>query len=653
VAIHSHHLEGDKDKQGRLVVNLARKAMGRVALAVQFQRDLQEPKLLSPLGPVEIPLGLPQVPAAAADRATGRLVIYAPESLRVNPSKAEGLRAVPLKEALEGMPWALAPNRPEAAARGDLQPKLPFTFGQEPVVLRLAVERQKPYVTVRQLVVGRIEEGMVKYQDTLSYSILYSGLKSLRIDVPADVAGSLHTATSGIQDKRLDPQPDDVAKGMVAWSLGGENELLGEGKIELTWDKSYAKLEVGKEGIDLVLRPLVPYHADHSWGQIVLGEAETLHVETPDEPPGLQPIDPQHDLKTEVAGGARAFQFPADAWTLPFTVTRYELKEIKRTSIDRAVVRMVLTPAERVTAVQALYRIRSARQQLAIELPEGANFDADPLRLNGQPVAMGQGKNEGQFLVPLLGTNADEPFLLELRYTVSGGGRLALPVFREGSTPEEGPAVQQVYLCVFVPQTQALLGTSGPWAEEFAWMPYSFLHWVPVNKIGDQQLVPWVRDGVKDPGSSAETFHTDGTQYVFSTLRPPPDGPLAMHTVDHRGLSGLVFAFVLLGGLALAAAGWSRRVLALGGLISVVVLAGVFLPTLSIQVFNDSFAAAVFIVLVVWAVVSLLRLSPAVALAGRAMAAGWRRVAAPPKQPPPAAPPASQPGPSAGGPGNA
>jgi hypothetical protein len=184
-------------------------------------------------------------------------------------------------------------------------------------------------------------------------------------------------------------------------------------------------------------------------------------------------------------------------------------------------------------------------------------------------------------------------------------------------------------------------------------MPYSFLHWVPVNKIGDQQLVPWVRDGVKDPGSSAETFHTDGTQYVFSTLRPPPDGPLAMHTVDHRGLSGLVFAFVLLGGLALAAAGWSRRVLALGGLISVVVLAGVFLPTLSIQVFNDSFAAAVFIVLVVWAVVSLLRLSPAVALAGRAMAAGWRRVAAPPKQPPPAAPPASQPGPSAGGPGNA
>jgi hypothetical protein len=628
VAIHSHRFEGPE--QNRLVVNLARKAMGRVALAVEFQKDLQEPKLLTPLGPADLPLGLPQVPAAATnlrsvpDRASGRLVIYAPESLRVNPSKAEGLRAVSLKEALEGMPWTQESGRPAADARGDLRPVLAFTFSQEPVVLRLAVERQKPNVTIRQLVVGRIEEGVIKYQDTLSYSILYSGVKSLGIDVPAEVAGTLHASTAGIQDKRLEPQPPGVAKDMVAWSLSGENELLGEGKIELTWEKKLDKLDLGK-GIDLVLRPLLPRGVDRSLGQIVLAKAETLDIQTPDEPQGLQPIDPQHDLMAEVAGGARAFQFQGDAWTLPFTVTRYELKEVKRTSIDRAVVRMVLTPAERVTAVQALYRIRSARQQLVIELPEGADFDADPLRINGQPVTLGQGQEARQFFVPLLGTTADEPFLLELRYTVSGGGRLALPVFREGPSVEEGPAVQQVYLCVFVPQSQALLGSSGPWTEEFVWVPYALLRWMPVNRRDDQRLVPWVREGVKDPGSSAETFHTDGTQYVFSTLRPAPDGPLAVRTMDHRGLSGLVFAVVLLGGLLLVPAAWPRRVLALGGLIALVVLGGVFLPTLSIQIFNGSFAAAVFIVLVVWVVVFLLRLSPAVALAGQAALAGLRR----------------------------
>jgi hypothetical protein len=652
VAIHSHRIEGPQED--RLVVNLARKAMGRVALAVQFQKDLAEPKLLTPLGPADLPLGLPQVPGTATnlrsvpDRASGRLVIYAPESLRVNPSKAERLRAVSLKEALEGMPWAQESGRPAADARGDLRPVLAFTFSQEPVVLRLAAERQKPNVTIRQLVVGRIEEGAIKYQDTLSYSILYSGVKSLELDVPADVAATFHANTPGIQDKRLEQQPAGLAKNMVGWSLSGENELLGEGKIELTWEKKLDKLDLGK-GIDLVLRPLVPRGVDQSLGQIVLTKAETLDIQTPDEPQGLQPIDPQHDLMAEVAGGARAFQFQGDAWTLPFTVTRYELKEVKRTSIDRAVVRMVLTPAERVTAVQALYRIRSARQQLVIELPEGADFDADPLRLNGQPVTLGQGQEARQFFVPLLGTTADEPFLLELRYTVSGGAPLALPVFREGPGVEEGPAVGQVYLCVFVPQTQALLGSSGPWTEEFVWLPYALLRWMPVNRINDQRLVPWVREGVKDPGSSAETFHTDGVQYVFSTLRPAPDGPLAVRTMDHRGLSGLVFAFVLLGGLLLVPAAWTRRVLALGGLIALVVLGGVFLPTLSLQVFNGSFAAAVFIVLVVWAVVFLLRLSPAVALAGQAALAGLRRrqAAAPVNEPPPAAPPASEPGPSA------
>jgi hypothetical protein len=668
VAIHSHHLEGPGES--RLVVNLARKAMGRVALAVEFQKDLAEPKLLAPLGPADLPLGLPQVPTTAAanlpsapERASGRLVIYAPESLRVDSSKAVGLRAVSLKEALEGMPWARESGRPAGDARGDLRPKLAFTFSQEPAVLRLAAERQKPNVTIRQLVVGRVEEGVIKYQDTWSYSILYSGVKALELDVPADVAATLHCTTPGIQDKRLERQPAGVAKDMVAWSLSGENELLGEGKIELTWEQKLDKLDLGK-GVDLVLRPLLPRGVDLSLGQIVLAKAETLDIQTPDEPPGLQPIDPQHDLTAEVPGGVRAFQFQGDAWSLPFRVTRYELKEVKRTSIGRAVVRMVLTPAERVTAVEALYRIRSARQQLVIELPEGADFDADPLRLNGRPVTLGQGEEARRFFVPLLGTTADEPFLLELRYTVSGGGSLALPVFREGESIEEGPAVGQVYLCVFVPQTQALLGSSGPWTEEFAWLPYAPLHWMPVNKIDDQRLVPWVREGVKDPGSSAETFHTDGTQYVFSTLRPEPDGPLVVRTVDHRGLSGLVFAVVLLGGLLLVPAGWTRRVLALGGLIALVVLGGVFLPTLSLQVFNDSFAAAVFIVLVVWGVVFLLRLSPAVALAGQAMVAGLRRrrgaaAEAPPREAPAVADqgtppePSAPPAPSEGGPSNA
>ena len=43
-----------------------------------------------------------------------------------------------------------------------------------------------------------------------------------------------------------------------------------------------------------------------------------------------------------VAGAAAAFEFQGD-WALAAAVTRYQLEEIKRTSIDRAVVRMVVS----------------------------------------------------------------------------------------------------------------------------------------------------------------------------------------------------------------------------------------------------------------------------------------------------------------------
>ena len=52
-------------------------------------------------------------------------------------------------------------------------------------------------------------------------------------------------------------------------------------------------------------------------------------------------------------------------WTLTMTATRYELEEVKRSSVERAVVRMVVTPADKIS-VQALYRMRSAEQRLEI-----------------------------------------------------------------------------------------------------------------------------------------------------------------------------------------------------------------------------------------------------------------------------------------------
>jgi hypothetical protein len=339
---------------------------------------------------------------------------------------------------------------------------------------------------------------------------------------------------------------------------------------------------------------------DRAWGQIVLAKAEMLDFqEAEDLMKGLRPIDPQHDLATPVSGAARAFEF-YDQWTLPVTITRYELEEVKRTSIDRAVCRMVLTPAGEI-AVQAVYRVRSVRPRLTVELPATASPDLDPFRINGQPVTLQKGQGK-ELIVPLLTTSAEEPFVLEIRYTLTGGKTLSLPAF-----PDE-TATQKVYLCAFVPPSQDVVGTFGPWAEDFEWGWGNQHRWIPVSPDPHERKVEWVCEGNSAALGAAKTFHFDGTPLIFSTLRPDPQASVRLWTIDHQALDAWIFGVVLLVGLVLVRTSLASRVIVAAMLVVALVLLGVFWPTLSLHVLGCPLFAAVFIVLLFWAVVGLFRL---------------------------------------------
>jgi len=631
VQVDSHHLAGDDDT--RLVVNLSRKARGRVALAVDLEKDLDQPDLRIPTGnKVPIALSIPRVVPVAPEvirQDSGRLIVFAPESLEVSPQQAEGLREISFQEAMQGMEPARS-SRPS-----DMRPVLERAFTREKVTLELSVKRRKPKVTIRQLLVARIDNGMVRYEATFFYDVLYSGVKSLRIDVPKPPADApagealrWRNVTDGISDSVIEAPEIEPAEGYEAWSFAGKTELLGQGKIELELEEKIDEAGLA-EGVDLVLPRLKPMEVDQAWGQIVLAKAETIDIQPQDPPAVLLPIDHQQDLITKVDDAARAFEFHDD-WELAVRATQYELKEIKRTSIERAVVRMVVTRAGQVP-VQALYRIRSARQRLEIRLPAGAVFDTDPVRINGRPVGLQGGNQPDTYYVPLVGSDAKESFLLEFRYMVPDyDGQLALPVFADD------PAVQKVYLCAYLPREWALLGTSGSWTQEFRWLLNPSLNWMPIARPNAENLVAQVVEGVegltRDP---AESFETDGLLYVFSTLRPrcpgkhgaSDAGSLKLRTTSEIWLGVIVFVATVIGGLLLLPRTTSDRALAIGVLIVALVLSGVFLPTFSLQVLDGVLMSAIFIVLVVWTVWFFVKTVPAAMARSRAMR--------PPSPPPP------------------
>ncbi|MBL8829153.1 MAG: hypothetical protein JNM18_19375 [Planctomycetaceae bacterium] len=617
----AHRVEGDA--KDRLIVELSRQALGKVGLYLELSQKLTQPELLAPSPqPAALPLGVPQPQGDGLERADGRLVVYAAPQLRVQPTTTDGLRPTSFAEALAG--FAQASRTP-----GNQQPVQAFAWSQGAVKLVVAAERRKPHITARQLVTVRVEPGVVRGNIALRYDILHSGVKTLRIDVPKSLATLLRNETLSVADAPINPPPADVAADYVAWQLTGQGEFLGSVAIKLRWEQPLEEFDVGKS-VDIAVPHVQPKNVDRAWGQIVLTKAEGIDLQERDDVRGLRPIDPQTDLmdSTRLPEAARAFEF-VDAWSLGLKATRYELETVKVTSIERALVRMVHTRS-RETSVQALYRLRSARQRLSVVLPTGAVFDSEPLRVNGRAVPIEKGAND-EFHLPLATQSVDEAVLVELRYSLKDVG----PTFELPTFPEE-PAIQQVYLSLYLPHEWAVVGFRGPWHDENVWRWHNQVadsqrRWgqVPMPRRDDTNLANWLREGLPNGAAPSRSFAADGQMYLFSTLRPANDATLSLRMIDASALKLATCLLVLVGGVILLRGAWGTRVVGLAALIAGLIVLAVFMPLLSHEIVSEAFIGAIALVLLLWFV--------------RAVYQGWQCcrprpvfVESPPAAPPPA-----------------
>ena len=342
---------------------------------------------------------------------------------------------------------------------------------------------------------------------------------------PAALTDEIRNTNKSIRREEIAPQPDDVAEGYTAWSFAAETELLGTTQVNLVWEQKMDELGIGKSQ-DIPIPRLIPMDVDLATGQIVISKSESIDVQPKAGWEGLIPIDPHNDLRhqVELENAAMAFTFVGE-WSLQVRATRYELEASKLTSIERGLVRIVaLSQGE--LSVQAIYRMRSARQRLAIRLPEDAVFDAQPLRINGKPVSA-ERESATTISAPLVDQDIDKTFVLELRYSIKGTpSQLDLPWL-----PDD-PAVQKVYLCAYLPEKQVLLASSGPWSDERGGTGFSLFE--PADIQGDGELIDWVTESNQPAANSAQTFPIGKSQlFIYSTLRPQeaPDGSLHLQHV--------------------------------------------------------------------------------------------------------------------------
>jgi len=299
---------------------------------------------------------------------------------------------------------------------------------------------------------------------------------------------------------------------------------------------------------------------------------------------------------------------------------------------------------------------------LVVRLPAGAQLD-NQQRLDGrlftpetaggpQAAAPAAGKPKGGkpaaprsdlYYIPLVNRNSEDSFLLELRYTVPGSGsRLDCPAFPvEAEVQPAEPAIQKLYLCVYLPEEQLLLSEHGPWTEEIDWELGRRLRLHPRSDATIDGLLSWVAQNI-----SLTDFPTERQAYVFWALNPspPPQGSLHLRTWNETALDVAILAVVILLGLVLVPARATMRLMVVGAAAVVLIVIAALAPIFARQILSGSLALAVLVVLVIWGVWWVICRARCCALgSGGSSGPPAGRPVAPTPQPPPAVPPPTAP----------
>lgn len=618
--VDSHHLsplpvkEGEKATHQLLTVNLSRKAMGKVAFVLQLTKAVPSLELKqgeqsddNQVG-ADVEIVTPRITGRFVQSCEGRLGVQVAPNLRLTQKNLLAMQSLPVEQLRIG--WI--GNMPAFV--------LAYAYAQESGTVELNIERRKPHVTIRQTLQVRVENGVARFTDKIDHTVLHSGVKAFRIDIPQSIAEKVRSQNPNVRDVKMTPQPKDLAEGYVAYSFETGSDFLGNGQFTLSWEEELKQLDVGKK-VTITVPRLQPRNVDRSFGQILISKAPTLDLSETETTSGLRAIDPQHDVNPadQIPDAAAAFEF-FDDWSLELLATRYKNEQLKKTSIERGVLQIVSVRNSKNLTARAMYRIRSVKQRLGLELPESALIN--DVRINGNAVSLESDPNsEGKrYMIPLNSATPDTPFALELRYTYPGStAKLEIPQFpgeaisyddtetqpESKPAPREVPAIQEMNLFVYLPEDEALTHYTGPWSPHFRYS-YGFPTMRVDNDRDSSEIISKIL-----LGANSSHFPVAGSLYMFSTLQPEdsPQSALRISSAKANHVKIAVHGLIIMIGLLLCPLGWPRRLQITLALAIAVVLWAIFYPSLASFLWEQVvFGQTLVLVLMLWCLVSLVRL---------------------------------------------
>lgn len=572
---------------GRVLVQFAAEARGPVAFLIKTTQAIPGAGLVDfEADPSSMTLRWPQLAPSFSKSIRGQVVLTAPDRLNV---VVDNTNQVNFRSIEPTTAFVIPDTNPQRFA---------YEYVVETNGLELRASLRRPRVFVDQVTSVSVESGLLRYQADLDYDVRFSAVPDFRIDVPESSQNRIRVVGGTLNQQKLEPQPPDVAPGFVAWRLVGASELLGKHSVQLAWDVAVPEISVGATK-SFEVATVVAKNVERDRGQIVLRRSELFDVQAGTSAAGLRPIDPT----TDVFGGRQygdavaALEY-VGPWDLDVDVSRYELYDLKRSSISRSLIQAVWLRSDSLS-VRALYRLKSVNQRLVIIMPPGfdpqTGFDSSPVRVDGEPISLERGAG-GELILPLGNRDRDCELLLELRYTMAiTNSEIPVPTFPNDC------AVQKTELVVYLPKDWAPVNFGGPWSDQESNYETSILD---LLQNSDQRAISltWIATP-EVPVERLMEFETDGRPFSFSTINPLPGsaGALKVTKVSSWLLSGVGAALVVLFGLLFIRRSWNQRLALVAVGLGILIIAAILWPFAVRYINHEGTTLASVVMLAVWA----------------------------------------------------
>ena len=532
--------EFDFDEQSRtLLISLAEKMQGQIALTVTAHRDFQA-------GVDQSEVVLPLLEPQNVERETGKVYLYSRESIEVVTNEEGIVAAQPLPAPPD---WQME-DAPLTAA---------WSFTRRPVTIPVTTKRKAARLSADVATTVNVLPRSTEVITLLDYHVQFSGLDTFHFQVPEAVSSLIQI--EAVRDDPTAPDimqktPADPADGWVTWTVVMQREVLGKLRLQVTYDlkseeaqaddDSDAEEQSTSDEITVSLLKPRPTPASEGQDEVPLsrlrGEAvvtrdDTLSVAASADGGDVESIDIR-ELALLPQSGSLAFRYfeqPADAAVeVTLTRTRNAIEEVVATVVRRSLVEIVNGKDG-----MANYRVRmqvktTERQRLLVDLP--LNLELLGVTVAGREAKLersaeqSDSENYESYFIPVSRTTSvDEEFLVAFQFRCDvkprpgesnyprGSMELPLPIL--GGIDAAGPdgktnvAVQEQRVAVWVPQEFALVGEPSNFVIERQPRVFSALTNVS-SPLSESDLNNWI--GADDASLPLEKKGLVG--YVYSNL---------------------------------------------------------------------------------------------------------------------------------------